>query len=324
MSGGTGGGMSGGMGTGKGTGKGTGMGAGTGTDVEPKRIVTQRDFDRFAALSLDDNPIHCDPAFARGTHFGATVAHGMFLYGLICAALTRRLGAPWLPVAQTLMFPAPTFAGDAVEIRASARENPQAFDVGVAVERGGRAVDTAIGEALLRRMDPVGGPAPDDAPDTLPLGTGPDTLPLPGRRDPGAPAFGLELGQRAKATRRFEAGDLDAYADLCGDANPLVVETRAAQRAGLPARVVPAPLLAGMFSDLLGTKLPGRGTGWMKQSLRFLRPAHPGQVLQAMVEVVRVRPGKQLVNLRSAVRDVSGALLVDGEALVLVRDLARD
>nr|HMN66206.1 MaoC/PaaZ C-terminal domain-containing protein [Burkholderiaceae bacterium] len=49
-----------------------------------KRVVTQRDFDRFAALSRDDNPIHCDPGFARGTHFGATVAHGMFLYGLIC------------------------------------------------------------------------------------------------------------------------------------------------------------------------------------------------------------------------------------------------
>ncbi len=57
------------------------------------RIVTQRDFDRFAALSRDDNPIHCDPVFARGTHFGATVAHGMFLYGMICGAITRRFAA---------------------------------------------------------------------------------------------------------------------------------------------------------------------------------------------------------------------------------------
>jgi len=42
-----------------------------------------------------------------------------------------------------------------------------------------------------------------------------------------------------------------------------------------------------------------------------------------MVEVVRVRPDKQLVNLRTTVRDVGGALLVDGEALVLVRNLER-
>lgn len=305
-----------------------------------QRVVTQRDFDRFAALSRDDNPIHCDPEFARGTHFGATVAHGMFLYGLVCGGLTRRLAVPWLPVAQTLMFPAPTYAGDPVTVRVGARLAPHAFDVGIVVERDGRPADTAIGESVVMRaahgLAGAGGPAAgDDGPDTLPLGTGPDTIPLverpsvdqaePAGSRPAAQAslFGIEPGQRAKATRRFEAGELDEYADLCGDANPLVVETAAARRAGLPGRIVPGPLLAGMFSDLLGTKLPGRGTGWMKQSLRFLKPAHPGQALQATVEVVRVRPLEQLVNLRSTVRDVTGALLVDGEALVLVRNLER-
>ncbi len=288
------------------------------------RVLTQGDFDRFAALSRDDNPIHCDPVFARSTHFGATVAHGMFLYGLICGALSRQLDVPWLPAAQTLMFPAPTFAGDPVSVRLRARESLRAFDVGIEVMRDGRRVDTAIGDATVQ------GAATAD-PDALPLSHGPDTIPLvdPRRADRDgivgdtATLFGLASGQRAKTTRRFEPGDLDDYADLCGDANPLVVDPSAARRAGLPARIVPGPLLAGMFSDLLGTRLPGRGTGWMKQSLRFLRPAHPGQALQAMVEIVRVRPDKQLVNLRSTVRDISGALLVDGESLVLVRNLAR-
>ncbi len=310
-----------------------------------KRIVTQRDFDRFAALSRDDNPIHCDPAFAGGTHFGATVAHGMFLYGLICGALTRHLDAPWLPVAQTLMFPAPTFAHDATTVRLRASQAPDSFDVGVEVRRGGSGVDTAIGESQVLRvpaLDAATRPAARDAgepdtrpldtgPDTLPLDTGPDTVPLADDRTATAVAppagggslFGLAPGQRAKAARRFEHTDLDEYADLCADRNPLVVDEAAARRAGFPARVVPGPLLSGMFSDLLGTKLPGRGTGWMKQSLRFLRPAHPGQVLQAMVEIVRVRPDKALVNLRSTVRDLSGALLVDGESLVLVRNLER-
>ncbi|MEB2353265.1 MAG: MaoC/PaaZ C-terminal domain-containing protein, partial [Burkholderiaceae bacterium] len=271
------------------------------------RMVTQRDFDRFAALSRDDNPIHCDAAFARGTHFGATVAHGMFLYGLICGALTRKLATPWLPVAQTLMFPAPTFAGDTLAVRLGARESPQAFDVGIVVERDGRMTDTVIGESIVMRTadGDAGRAAKDDGePDTLPLGTGPDTIPLaerPGSIESTAPAaadapiaslLGLEPGQRAKAARRFDAGDLDEYADLCDDANPVVVDIAAARRAGLPGRVVPGPLLASLFSDLLGTKLPGRGTGWMKQSLRFLKPAHSGQSLHAMVEVVRVRPDK--------------------------------
>ncbi|WP_172682453.1 MaoC family dehydratase, partial [Cupriavidus sp. HPC(L)] len=69
------------------------------------RVLTQQDFDRFARLSRDDNPIHCDPAFARGTHFGATVAHGMLLFSLLCAQMQRGRAGPVLPLAQTLMFP---------------------------------------------------------------------------------------------------------------------------------------------------------------------------------------------------------------------------
>ncbi|MCY0855581.1 MaoC/PaaZ C-terminal domain-containing protein [Cupriavidus sp. D39] len=53
------------------------------------RVLTQEDFDRFASISRDDNPIHCDPAFASTTHFGATVAHGMFLFSLLCAQMQR-------------------------------------------------------------------------------------------------------------------------------------------------------------------------------------------------------------------------------------------
>lgn len=299
-----------------------------------QRTLTQRDFDRFAALSHDDNPIHCDPGFARGTHFGATVAHGMFLYGLICAALSRRLARPWLPASQTLMFPAPTWAGDRVSVRAQPHASCRAFDVGVSVMRDGSSVDTAVGESGVSfTATPVPVAQPGDAPQ--PEGAvqperalQPEGAPLAGA---GAVApetssvatlpFGLRPGQRAAATRRFLPHDLDEYAELCDDMNPLIIDDAAAWRAGLPGRLVPGPLLSGMFSDLLGTRLPGRGTGWMKQSLRFVRPVHPGQLLQAAVEIVRVRPDKQLVDLRSTVRDGDGALVVDGVSLVLVRSL---
>lgn len=311
-----------------------------------KRVLSQSDFDRFAALSHDDNPIHCDPAFAHGTHFGATVAHGMFLYGLVCAALSRRIGAPWMALAQTLMFPAPTFAGDAVETRLA--EQPAAigaaappaapgaiperalalrvFDVRAEVVRDGQAIGTAVGEALAALH-------PDAArdPRLASLMHANETAGVDGRpalgegvpADTRTPALhGIAPGMSATAQRCFVEADLDEYADLCGDANPLVRDGAAARAFGLAGRMVPGPLLSGMFSDLLGTQLPGRGTGWMKQSLRFLRVAHPGEMLQARVEVVRVRPDKQLVNLRSTVRDASGHLVVDGDSLVLVRDLA--
>lgn len=313
-----------------------------------KRVLSQSDFDRFAALSRDDNPIHCDPAFARGTHFGATVAHGMFLYGLVCAALSRRIGAPWMALAQTLMFPAPTFAGDAVETRLAERPvaigaaaPPAApgaiperalpvrvFDVRAEVVRDGQAIGTAVGEALAAlHPDAVRDPR------LAPLMRANEAARVDGRPASGeegpatgdarAPALhGIAPGMSATAQRCFAEADLDEYADLCGDANPLVRAGAAARAFGLAGRMVPGPLLSGMFSDLLGTRLPGRGTGWMKQSLRFLRVVHAGETLQARVEVVCVRPDKQLVNLRSTVRDASGHLVVDGDSLVLVRDLA--
>lgn len=76
-----------------------------------ERTLTQGDFDAFATLSGDDNPIHVDPAFAARTRFGRTVSHGMLLYGLLCAALAE--AAPGATHAeQELVFPAPTFAGE--------------------------------------------------------------------------------------------------------------------------------------------------------------------------------------------------------------------
>lgn len=72
---------------------------------------TQEDFDRFAALSGDDNPIHVDPVFAARTRFGRTVSHGMLLYGL----LHRVIGAHFpgaRQVEQQLMFPHPAYAGE--------------------------------------------------------------------------------------------------------------------------------------------------------------------------------------------------------------------
>jgi acyl dehydratase len=79
--------------------------------------LMQEDFDKFAQLSGDDNPIHVDPDFARRTRFGKPVAHGMMLYGLICALLGRHFPGA-VQIEQRLMFPAPTFAGDLISVSA--------------------------------------------------------------------------------------------------------------------------------------------------------------------------------------------------------------
>lgn len=85
------------------------------------RTFTQAEFDRFARLSGDANPIHVDPDFSRGTRFGRTVAHGMLLCTVL-RGLVERLAPGGRVIEQQVMFPAPTFAGEAMRFVANAIE----------------------------------------------------------------------------------------------------------------------------------------------------------------------------------------------------------
>jgi acyl dehydratase len=274
------------------------------------RALAQRDFDRFALLSHDDAPIHVDPDFARTTHFGATVAQAMFLYGLVSAALSRRLApslpAGWLPAALTLAFPTATYVGDTVTV--VVEPHGEGLDAHL---RNQRELVTAQAFATVldaRRGYPGG--SIDDSFNRTDLESDPEL-------------YGLSLGESASASRSFSADDLDDYVDLTGDSNPPVASRAAAIFAGLPDRLVPGPLLGGMLSDLLGTRLPGRGTGWIRQRLAFHSAAHPGERLAASVTVTGLQRDKQLVDLGCLISGDDGRPVVTGAALVLVRNLAR-
>jgi acyl dehydratase len=150
----------------------------------------------------------------------------------------------------------------------------------------------------------------------------PGVAPAPHPAEEGdAELYGLRPGMSASTTRTFATADLDEYGDLTGDRNPIFRDDLEARARGFKRRIVPWPLLAGMFSDLLGTRLPGRGTGWMKQQLRYPSAAHPGEALTATVTITRLRAAKELVNLSTRVCAADGRLVCDGEALVLVRNL---
>ncbi len=87
----------------------------SGTRYSQKRLITQADIDRFAAVSGDTNPIHIDPVAAAATRFGRTIAHGMLLYGYMRAAL-RALIPTGVQRTQQLSFTNPVFAGEEIEI----------------------------------------------------------------------------------------------------------------------------------------------------------------------------------------------------------------
>jgi acyl dehydratase len=280
-----------------------------------KRVFVQSDFDRFAALSGDDNPIHIDPDFSARTRFGRTVAHGMFLYSTVCGVLGTHLPGPGtIQIEQELMFPTATPTSEEVEVRVEV----------TAVQPAEGLVDLTTlvirphGERGLQGRTLVQLPGFPISNDRRPDSSIPDS------RSPGSHSFkGVALGQRAQTQRTFSATDLAEYASLAGDANPVFIDLNYVRELGLDGLVVPGGLLGALSSFLLGTELPGRGTNYLKQRLYFSAPAYVGQELTASVQVVRIRPEKQLVNLRTLCTDAEDSAVCHGEALVLVSDVAR-
>jgi acyl dehydratase len=81
--------------------------------LEERWMPTQADFDAFARVSGDDNPIHVDPDFSARTAFGRTVSHGMLLYAKLWGLLAST--HPELRQrSQSMMFPNPCYAGEEV------------------------------------------------------------------------------------------------------------------------------------------------------------------------------------------------------------------
>ncbi|MEM5470352.1 phosphate acetyltransferase [Hoeflea sp. AS60] len=117
----------------------------------------------------------------------------------------------------------------------------------------------------------------------------------------------MEVGQSSEVRRSYSGADLQGFAMLSGT--------------GVPA-TIPEPLIAAMFSYLLGVKLPGRGTNYLKQELNFLAKAMPDTELTARVEITRLRADKHLVDLWATCIDADGVLICEGRSLVKAKDVA--
>lgn len=117
----------------------------------------------------------------------------------------------------------------------------------------------------------------------------------------------LETGQAAEISRCFSAADVDDYVALGGH-RPVDGE-------------VPEPLVNALFSYLLGVKLPGKGTNYLKQEAEFFTSPRVGDTLTARVRISRLRPEKHLVDLATTCVTGHGETVCEGRALVYVEDV---
>jgi len=119
----------------------------------------------------------------------------------------------------------------------------------------------------------------------------------------------VKVGDSAEITRVFSARDLQDYTRLSGH--------------DTTGSLVPEPMIGALFSYLLGVRLPGLGTNYLKQETRFETAAKVGEALTARVEITRLRTGKQLVDLATTCYRADGGLAATGRALVYVGDVRK-
>lgn len=125
--------------------------------------------------------------------------------------------------------------------------------------------------------------------------------------------LGLSVGQRARRSQTVTARDVELYAEITGDRNPLHFDAEFAARTRFGRLVAQGGITAGMLNALVAMDLPGPGTVFMSQSLRYLAPTYLGDTLTAEVEVLAVKPDKPVCQLKATITNQDGTAVLEGE-----------
>jgi len=129
----------------------------------------------------------------------------------------------------------------------------------------------------------------------------------------------LSIGDSAEITKTIEQSDIDAFAQVTGDHNPVHVDEEFAKTTRFGRRIAHGMLTASLISAVLANKLPGEGSVYLGQTLQFVAPVFPGDEITARVTVKEIREDKPIVKLETVCVNQREEVVVRGEATVLSR-----
>ncbi|MBT8414977.1 MAG: MaoC family dehydratase [Boseongicola sp.] len=126
----------------------------------------------------------------------------------------------------------------------------------------------------------------------------------------------LEIGMVRTLTKEVTTRDIELFAEVSTDRNPVHLDDAYAADTIFAGRIAHGMLTAGLVSAVIGEQLPGHGTVYLGQSLKFLAPVRPGDVVTAEVEVLEIDYAKRRVTLDTRCL-VDGKPVLKGQANVL-------
>ena len=126
----------------------------------------------------------------------------------------------------------------------------------------------------------------------------------------------LSVGMRASLSRIITREDVDRFADVTGDQNPIHVDEDFAGRSPFEHTIAHGMFGASLISAVIGTDLPGPGVVYMEQSLRFKKPIFIGNTVTATVEIIDLNAEKHRVRLSTTCTNQKDEPVITGEALL--------
>ena len=127
----------------------------------------------------------------------------------------------------------------------------------------------------------------------------------------------MKIGDSASFTKTISETDVYLYAGISGDFNPAHVNQTEAEKGMFGKRIAHGMLSAGLISAVLGTLLPGPGTIYMGQELRFTKPVAIGDNITATATVAELIPEKNRAILDTVCTNQNGDVVIKGKATVM-------
>ncbi|PIE13978.1 MAG: (R)-hydratase [Rhodobacterales bacterium] len=126
----------------------------------------------------------------------------------------------------------------------------------------------------------------------------------------------LQIGMTRSLSKQIGSAEIDMFATVSEDRNPIHLDEAAGAASIFKTRIAHGMLSASLFSALIGERLPGHGTIYLSQNLRFTAPVFIDDVVEASVTVTEIIPEKRRVRL-DCVAKVGDKVVISGDALVL-------
>ena len=127
----------------------------------------------------------------------------------------------------------------------------------------------------------------------------------------------MKIGDHASVTKTVSETDVQLFAGITGDLNPAHTNEVAASKTMFKTRIAHGMLGAGFISAVLGMYLPGPGTIYMGQELKFTKPVHIGDTVTATATVEEIILEKNRVILDTTVVNQDGEIVIQGKATVM-------